>query len=60
MRRNANTASSYHAVCRQGRDGLAFGTAIRRLAVVQRNRLALHVLVAELLIGPDVHEWNEL
>eukprot|EP00965_Chrysotila_dentata_P121638 4020868-Pleurochrysis_carterae.AAC.1 len=49
-----------HAICRQCRDGLAFGPAIRRLAIVQRDCLAPHVLVAELFVEPDVHERNEL
>eukprot|EP00965_Chrysotila_dentata_P152596 5042547-Pleurochrysis_carterae.AAC.1 len=60
----ANAAQSkhgvVHAIDRSGRDGLAFGPAVCRLVVVQRDRLAPHVLVAELLVGPNVHKWDEL
>eukprot|EP00965_Chrysotila_dentata_P137141 4535829-Pleurochrysis_carterae.AAC.1 len=49
-----------HAVSRQGRDGLALGPAIRSLVIVQCDRFAPDELVAELLVGPDVHERDEL
>eukprot|EP00965_Chrysotila_dentata_P141376 4672745-Pleurochrysis_carterae.AAC.1 len=52
--------SVVHAIGCQGRDGLTFGPAVGRLAIVKRDGLTPHVLIAELLVGPDVHERNEL
>eukprot|EP00965_Chrysotila_dentata_P125841 4159304-Pleurochrysis_carterae.AAC.1 len=59
----ADAAQSKHSVVHvvgcQGRDGLAFGPAVGCLAIMERDGLLPHVLVAELLVGPDVYERNE-